>query len=270
MKKIILLTGGGNLPVEVSKFLKKKNIQLFCIGFKNNPLSREIFNCSHKIINFGEVVTELKRLNLKGFNKVILIGNLKRPKIKEIKPDINAIKLIPEFSKVLFEGGDNKLINFVTIQLKKLGFNILDLRKLIPEFFLGKGNHTNINISKYNMHDIKKGELILNGISKYDIGQSIIVQNGNVIGIEAAQGTDGLIKFSNSIIKKDQQAILIKLAKVKQNLKVDLPTIGINTVKNCKKYNIKGIAFSSGKTLFLKKEKIIDYCNLNNIFLVGV
>ncbi len=270
MQKIILLTGGGDLPSEVIETLKKKKKDFFCIGFKNNPVCDEIYKYDHKIINFGSVITELKKLKTNAFGSVLMIGNLKRPKLKEIKPDLNALKLIPKLTEVLLKGGDNNLLEFVCIQLKKFGFKLLDLKKLIPELFLGKGNQTKIILSKKRIGDINKGKLILNALSKFDVGQSIILQNGNVIGIEAAQGTDKLIQSAGTLLFKDQEAILIKLAKIKQNLKVDLPTIGIKTVRNCKKNNINAIAYSSHKTLFLKKLKIIDYCNKNNISLFGI
>ncbi len=270
MQKIILLTGGGDLPAEVIKSLKKKKITFFCICFKNNPVSSEVLKYNYVVINFGNIITELIKLRDRGYKKILMIGNLRRPKLNEIQPDINSLKLIPQFSKILFEGGDNKLLNFVSLQLKKLEFKLIDIRKLMPELFLCKGNQTKKKPSKINFKDIKKGALILNSISKFDIGQSIVIQNGDVIGIEAAQGTDSLIKTSGSILKHGQDAVLVKLAKIKQNLKADLPTIGIQTVRNCKKNKIFGIAYSANKTLFLKKDKIIDYCNINKIFLIGI
>ena len=270
MQKIILLTGGGDLPTEVIKTLKKKKITFYCIAFKNNPISKEILKYENNIINFGNVVTELKKLKLLGFHYVLMIGNLQRPNFGEIKPDINAISLIPQLTRILLRGGDNNLLNFVSNQLKKFGFKLLDLKKLIPELFLGKGNQTKIKFLNKKKQDIKKGKLILNSLSKFDVGQSIIIQNGTVIGIEAAQGTDELIKNAGLLLTKGQEGTLIKIAKLKQNLRVDLPTIGLETLKNCKKNNVNGIAYSANKTIFIKKQKIIDYCNKHKIFLFGI
>jgi hypothetical protein len=269
MQKIVLLTGGGDLPLEVIRNLKKQEIKFFCLVFCNNPVSKIIFRNDFKIINFGKIVTELKELKLEGFSNILLIGNVKRPNLKEIKPDFNTIKLFPLFVKKLLQGGDNNLLDFSIIQLKKLGFRILDLRKVIPENFLGSGNQTKTTIIEANLNDIKKGKIILDSNSKFDIGQSIIVQQGSVLGIEAAHGTDHLIKTSTSF-KNDLRPTLIKLVKIKQNLKVDLPTIGITTLRNCKKHGISGIAYSANKTLFIKKDEIINFCNKNNIFLFGV
>ena len=115
MQKIILLTGGGDLPTEVIKTLKKKKITFYSIAFKNNPISKEILKYENNIINFGNVVTELKKLKLLGFHYVLMIGNLQRPNFGEIKPDINAISLIPELTRILLRGGDNNLLNFIVI-----------------------------------------------------------------------------------------------------------------------------------------------------------
>ena len=270
MKKIILLAGGGDLPNQVIDSFKNKKISIFCISFEKNPIPKNINRKNHKVINFGKVITELKKLQKNGFKKIIMIGNLNRPKIQEIKPDLNSIKLIPEFTKTLLSGGDNYLLNFVINKLQKIGFTILDMRDVLPNNFLGKGNQTITNLSSTNKQDIKKGKLILDTISKFDIGQSLVIGNGNVIGIETIHGTDYLIKSCTLLKNNSKDNILIKLVKKKQNLKVDLPTIGLKTLKNCKANSIGGIAYTANKTLFVNKNEIIDFCNSNKIFLYGI
>ncbi len=270
MQKIIILAGGGELPKEVIKYLNRNKIKFFCILFENNSVSNILYKYDYKIINFGRIISELKVLYSNDFKQILMVGSLKRPSLKEIKPDINSIKLIPKFTKALLQGGDNNLLSFCIFQLKKIGFKIIDLRTIIPENFLSKGNQTKTKITKFNLQDIKKGKRILNSMSKFDIGQSIILQEGNVLGIETIQGTDHLIKFSAYEKSKNNKAVLIKLAKINQNLKADLPTIGMKTLKNCKKKSISGIAYSANSTLFLNKDEILNFCNENDIFLYGL
>ena len=99
--------------------------------------------------------------------------------------------------------------------------------KLFQIYFLAFGNQTKVKISNSLLKDIQKGAMILYNNSKYDIGQSILIQEGNVIGIEAIQGTDNLIKQSLPYMQKVKKGVLIKLIKVKQDLRADLPTIGL-------------------------------------------
>ncbi len=267
MKKTIFIFGEGELPkLILNNHLYEKD-DIFIISFKKPKSS---FGYKFKIINIGKVVTVLKYLKKNGFKNILMAGSINRPTINQIKPDLNSLRLLPSFSKILFQGGDDKLLRFIINEIEKLGLNVLSLTKFCPELFLGNGLQTKKAINKSFFYDISKGKLILRSISKFDIGQSIVLQNGSVIGIEAAQGTDNLIKQSFPYLKDIKKGILIKIIKNKQDLRADLPTIGLNTVKNCKKHGIKGIAYSANRTVIVNKEVVLSYCNENQIFLYGI
>ena len=85
-----------------------------------------------------------------------MAGSILRPSFKDIKPDLNSIKLLPKFLKKILEGGDNNLLKLVIFELEKIGFKVLNLKTLLPEIFLGRGNQTSYKISKINLYDIKK------------------------------------------------------------------------------------------------------------------
>ena len=200
----------------------------------------------------------------------MLAGSIKRPKLSEIKPDLNSLKLIPKFTQIFLKGGDDKLLRFVIKEFENLGLRVLYLHKMFPEFFLGLGSQIKKNISKNFLEDISRGVSILKSNSKFDIGQSLVIQEGTVIGMEAAQGTDNLIKQSQPYLKGVCNGILIKLVKVNQDLRADLPTIGLKTLKNCYICGIRGVVYSANKTIFINKEAIFSFCKKNNIFLYGV
>ena len=270
MKKIIILAGNGELPYKLVTELKKRKLDFIIISFKNNKISPKLKKYNPLEINFGKIVTELKKLKIKKFDSIIMIGGLKKPKLNEIKPDINSLKLIPMFAKKILEGGDNNLLSFCIKKIEDIGFKLINIKDILPELFLGRGVFTKKSPKKDMIKDIIKGQKILEQISKFDIGQSIIIQKGNVVGIEGVQGTDFLIKNSKKYLVNDTNAILIKFTKKKQDLRVDLPTIGIKTLENCRKSNIYGLAFCANNTIFLDAKKIISYCDKNKLFLIGV
>jgi len=204
MNKIIILAGNGDLPYNVVTELKKRKIDFFIITFKNNKVSTKLKKYNPIEINFGKIVTELLKLKNKKFDSIILIGGLKKPKLKEIKPDINSLKLFPMFAKKIIEGGDNNLLSFCIKKIEDIGFKIINIKDILPELFLGKGVFTKMSPKRDMMKDIKKGQKILEDISKFDIGQSIIIQKGNVVGIEGVQGTDFLIKNSKNYLEMIQ------------------------------------------------------------------
>ena len=120
MKKsgIVFLVGGGDLPKIIVNHFAKTNIKFFCVGFLKNPFNSYLKKFDYQIINFGKIVTVLKKLNNEGFDKLIMAGNLSRPSITDIKPDINSLKLLPSFTKKILQSGDNTLLSFA---INKLG-----------------------------------------------------------------------------------------------------------------------------------------------------
>ena len=121
--------------------------------------------------------------------------------------------------------------------------------------------------SKYAYLNMEKGTHIFKTIGKSDIAQSLIIQNKLILGIEAIEGTDELIKRCHYYKKKGDEGILIKLSKYNQNPYLDIPTIGLETIKNIKKYNYEGIFLERNKCIILDKKKVIDFCNINNLFI---
>ena len=105
---------------------------------------------------------------------------------------------------------------------------------------------------------------------KLDVGQAIIIQNQLVLGLEAIEGTDELLKRCKEYKRKDDNGILFKFSKQNQSNLIDIPLIGLDTMKNLKKYNYEGVFLQKNKCLILDKKKIIDYASQNNLFISSV
>ena len=103
-----------------------------------------------------------------------------------------------------------------------------------------------------------------------DIGQSIVIQNNIILGLEAIEGTDELIKRCHSYKKKGDKGILIKLSKYNQDSNLDIPVIGLDTVKNLKTYDYEGVFLEKNKCIIIDKDEVIDFSNENDIFIASV
>ena len=110
---------------------------------------------------------------------------------------------------------------------------------------------------------IKKGITYFNKLNSLDHIQAVIAKDSTILAIEDQHGTKKML----SKLKKKSEGILIKLPKKKQDLRMDLPTIGLQTLKDCKKYGLKGIVLRSKKNIFLDKVKCITFANKNKIFI---
>lgn len=261
-----VIAGKGNLPkVLINKLIQKKiKFILINIGFKakinnisNNFKITEIFN----IIDF---------LNSNHCKKVILVGKVNRPSLKDLKFDYKILKLLPEIL-INLKKGDSFLLDLVIKILKKNKIEVVSCLKYIPEItadnFLSKTKP-----SKDDILDIKKGKSLLEHInSKFDVGQSVVVNKGFVVGIEGAEGTDLMLRKITKIQKKINNGklsgVLVKIPKKIQDIRVDIPTIGINTIKNCINAGIKGIALKRNENIFLDQNKCNELIKKNKFFI---
>ena len=143
--------------------------------------------------------------------------------------------------------------------------------KFTPELVFKEKSINNVKINNLDKMSISKGISVVKSLSKFDIGQSVVINDGFVLAIEGPEGTDQTIKRSLYLSKKyklKNKSILVKFPKINQDPRVDLPTIGLDTVKNCINSNIKGIAVKRSKNIILDKNKIINLTKKNNFFII--
>ena len=167
---------------------------------------------------------------------------------------------------------DNAILTSVIKFFENEGFTILPSETVADDLVMPLGNLTKkIVITNSAKKDIKQGLQILRGISAYDVGQALVIQNGLVLGVEAAEGTDQLIKRCINIAQESgDQPILVKICKPHQDTRVDLPCIGPNTVVEMHKSGIQGIAIEAGKALILEKYKTIAEAEELGVFVYGI
>ena len=159
--------------------------------------------------------------------------------------------------------GDAAIIKLIINILDNESIKVISSIFFNPELAVKKGNYTNSKPTIRDIQSIKKGISYFNKLNSLDHVQAIIVKNDKIVASESKQGTKKML----SKLKKKSDGILIKFPKKKQDLRMDLPTIGLNTIKDCKKYGLKGIVLKSMKNIFLDKTKCISFANKNKIFI---
>ena len=135
-----------------------------------------------------------------------------------------------------------------------------------PELSLKKGNHSKIKANKQDLLDINKAIKILNNLKQYNFSQGVVVRNQKVVAIEGKGVTKKMLEKSRSK-KIRNQGVLVKFPKKKQDLRVDLPTIGLKTLKQSKTAGLKGIVIKSKQHVFLDETKCIKFANKNKMFI---
>ncbi len=260
-----LFLGEKDLPIKILKNIEKKKIKYFIIDLtKNNRFKKKENSYFINIGKFGEI---LKLIKSKKCKKVIFAGNVIKPKLSKLKLDLKGLYYIPRVVKAA-KLGDAAILKVLIKILSENNINVIKLNTFNPELTLKKGIYTIIKPSNLDKKEIYKGIKTLKKLNSYNHTQAVIIRDNKVISLEKRKGTSAMIK---SISKsKMKQGFLIKLPKVKQDLRVDLPTIGIDTFKDCNKAGIKGIVVKSNQNIILNKEESIRYANRNKLFLVAI
>lgn len=203
----------------------------------------------------------LEILKIHKIKDLLFIGKISRPNLSNFKMDGVIDKYMPLLINT-FTKGDGKILFSIIEIFTENGFNILSPNKISKSFFLNK-DELNSNKTNEDKIDINKSTKILNELSKFDNAQSIVCINGYIIAIEAAEGTDRLLKRTVSVRKELKQikfksGILTKVPKKNQSRLIDLPVIGVKTLKLIKDANLNGIAINPKSTIIHNKIKFLE------------
>ena len=133
-----------------------------------------------------------------------------------------------------------------------------------------KLNGERVKPSKEDEIDIRRGAEVAFALGRLDVGQSVVVQQGLVLGVEGIEGTDELIKRCSGYKRKGSGGVLVKLRKSEQDMRIDLPTIGLRTVENAKACGLNGIAVHAGNALVVDEAEVVKAADKAGLFIVGI
>ena len=265
MSKIGIISGGGKLPVLIGKNLIEQNYEVIFFVIEdtfNKNIYSNLNTIEIKLNSIKKIFNQLKENNIK---KIVLAGNIIRPSLKDINFDFETLN----FAKKLFlsKKGDNDLLISITNLFQNKGFEYLDWKIYCSELFSNKKNLTIIKPSKEASLNLDKALKVFKNYGQLDIGQSIVIQNEIVLGLEAAEGTNNLILRCNDLKKNGDKGILFKASKYNQSNILDIPTIGKETLNLLIKNDYEGIFIEKNKCIIIDKKETINLANKNNLFI---
>ncbi|WP_440926796.1 LpxI family protein [Candidatus Pelagibacter sp.] len=258
-----LIFGDTDFPKEILKTIKKKKIKYLIVDLsKAKKFKKDKKSYSVSIGQFGKIINILKENKCK---QVLFAGRVNKPNFSKLKLDLKGIYYIPRIIKAS-KLGDAAILKEI---IKILAQNKIKTKSSLTfnsELYLKKGNYSKIKPNKQDELDIKKAVKSLNNLGQYNFSQGVVVRNKKVISIEGKGGTKKMLEKSRSK-KFKNQGVLVKFPKKKQDLRIDLPTIGLKTLKQCKTAGLKGIVVKNKQHVFLDKRKCINFANKNRMFI---
>ena len=257
-----LIFGDSDFPKYIYRKIKDKKKYLIIDLTKKKIFKKDKNSFSVSIGQFGKIISILKKNNCK---KVLFAGKVSKPNFSKLRLDLKGVYYI---SKIIKKSklGDAALLKEIINVFKKERIQTVSSTTFTPELNLSKGNYSKLKPNLNDKIDIKNALKALNKSNQYSHIQGAISRN-NIAILEKREGTQKMLKKIKKI-KNIVKGVLVKFPKKKQDYRVDLPTIGLKTLKQCKMSGIKGIVLKHKRNIFLDKIKSINYANKNNIFIL--
>ena len=257
-----LFFGDTEFPKQILKKIKQKDKKYFIIDLsKKNSFKKDRNSNLISIGQFGKILKLIKDNKCK---KVLFAGRIDKPKFSKLKLDFKGLYYIPRIIKAS-KIGDAAILKELIKILKEQNIKVIKSNFYNPELTLKKGNYTKTKPDLKDLSEIKKGITSLGKLSAYNHTQALVFRNNTVVTKENSKGTKRMLQSLNR--NKIKKGILIKFPKKKQDLRVDLPTAGLDTLIDCKKANLKGMVLKANQNIFLNKIKCINFANKNNMFI---
>lgn len=264
-----IIAGKGDLPKAIASEAKNKGYRV--IGIALQPAADDTLSSfvdDFYKVHIGRLGGIIKLLKKCSVTEVIMAGKVSKRLLymdkKSLVPDLRAIKLL--FS--LKDFSDSTLLLAISRELEKEGIKLLKTAQFTENILTTKGVITKKHPLKMQWEDIEFGWKIAKEIGRLDIGQTIVVKNKAVMAVEAIEGTDEAIIRGGTLAESD--AVIIKVSKPQQDMRLDVPVVGVDTISAMKKVNAKVLALEAGKSIIIDKERFIREADKAGITVVGI
>ena len=259
-----LIFGETSFPKEILKRIKKRKSKYLIIDLtKGKSFKKDKNSYAVSLGQFGKIIRILKENSC---NKVLFAGSVKKPNLYNLRLDLKGIYYISRIIKSS-KLGDAAILKEIIKILKKEKIKTVSSLTYNPELTLQKGIYSKLKPNKEDKADIIKAVKTLNRLGKYTFSQGAVVRNKKVIAIEGKGGTQKMLKKCKRR-KFRKQGVLVKFPKKKQDLRIDLPTVGLKTLIDCKSSGLKGVVLKNKQNIFLERKKCINFVNKNKMFIM--
>jgi DUF1009 family protein len=270
---VAIVCGGGTLPFAVADAVQAHGRAVVLFPLHESADADRVAAYRHHWVHLGQLGRFTRLAHQEGCRDVVLIGGLIRPAVWQLRPDLRTLLLLPRIIK-FFRGGDDHLLSRVATLLAEQGFRLIGAHEVAPEILMPEGALGNCNPSAADNGDIAYGLEFLHAIGAFDVGQAVAVAGRHVIAVEAAEGTDGMLErvadLRTSGRLRSQGGVLVKAPKPGQDRRIDLPTIGPQTVERAARAGLSGIAVVAGSTIIAEAGQIGEAADRAHIFVIGI
>jgi DUF1009 family protein len=268
MSKLGIIAGGGSAPRFLVEACQKLGREFYVICLQGQADEGFAADLPHVWLPLGAGAKLKALVEEQNIKEIVMIGRVRRPSLLEIKPDWLALKVLTKIGINML--GDDALLRSIGKAMEEEGgVRIVGVQEIFTDLLTPAGQLGRIAPDDDAHKDITRGIAVARALGQLDVGQSVIVQQGIVLGVEAIEGTDALIKRSATLRREGAGGVLVKIAKPQQDNRYDLPTIGPDTIRALIGAGLRGVALETGRSLLIERERTVAMADEAGIFILG-
>jgi UDP-2,3-diacylglucosamine hydrolase len=263
-----IIAGSGSLPRRLADSCRALGRDVFVLALEGWAEPQMLAGLPHAWCRLGAAATGLALLRENHVTELVLAGGVRRPSLAALRPDWRAARL---FARIGYRAlGDDGLLSAVVTELEEEGFRVAGADQLLAAGLVDEGPLGRWRPDAQALADIEHGARVARALGALDIGQAVVVQQGLVLGVEAIEGTDGLLRRCAALRREGLGGVLVKLEKPGQEPRVDRPTIGPATVAVAAASGLRGIAVEARVTIVLDRDEVRAAADRAGLFVVGL
>ena len=276
-ERVGLIAGWGRFPVVVAEALRRQGSRTYCLGVVGHADPRLADVCDEfrwsGLAKFGSAIRYFKR---RGVVDAVLAGKIHKRFmfqpwfIIRLLPDLPTFRaFVPHFLTKRKDCKDDSLMGVVCNLFQADGIRIGPPTDYAPELLVKRGQLTRRGPSSAQLKDVRFGWQIAKEIGRLDVGQSVAVKNQAVLAVEAVEGTDACIRRAGSLCRAGGFTV-VKVAKPQQDMRFDVPTVGLDTLKTMAAAGARVLAVEADKTIVLDRPELVEFANRNKLIIVAL
>lgn len=262
------------MPISVARAAEAAGQRVHVIAL-HDTAHKDIEAFPHTWVKLGEVGRVLKTLKENGCKQLAIVGGIRRPDLSTIKFDLGAIAHLPAILN-LTVGGDTSILSAIVAFFEKKGFEVVGAHEIASDLLVKAGPLGRHRPSKRDRKDIEIGLKVVTRLGELDVGQAAVVTSQYVLAVEAAEGTDRMLARCKDLRQwgmdktGKRSGVLVKCAKPGQERRIDLPTIGPQTLRGAIDAGLCGLALAVDDVLVVDREELVDLADKAGLFIIGV
>ena len=273
--RLAIVAGSGKLPLYVAEAARARGDEPLIIAIRGETTA-DWSGFNHVVLGIGDVTGFRRITDQKDVDRIVLSGGVRvRPAWNEIRLNLATIWRLPGLVRTLMHGGDNLVLTTAIGLLEGEGRRVIGAQEVAPGLVATLGPIGGNAPDTRAEADIRVSIEAARLLGALDIGQGVIAVGGRVVALEGPEGTDSMIGRINELrarerISATRPGVLVKLCKPSQDLRVDLPSAGLSTIRNAKDAGLSGIALEAGRSLLLDRQEVIDFADSHGMFVTGI